>query len=739
MLSENAKKIIKDLYSLNGESIDDVFKRVAKEFATNDTELNQAYKLQKENVWRPNTPVYFNAGSDHPMFSACWVVGLEDTMNSIYDIANVARRIFQHGAGIGIPIGNLRARDAHIYEGKPDAPPTGKSSGPISFMKLYDAVGETTKSGGRARRAAILCCMPVWHPDIMEFITCKEIDGRLSNMNISVSITDGFMKSLEQNTPYQLVSPADGIMTGEVIPSEVWDKLAEMAWKSAEPGVLFIDTINEDNPLRKITLVESTNPCGEQPLWPFTSCNLSSINVAKFCKDGKFDFDALYKVSYDVMGLMDNIIDKMSFPDERFRVNVLKYRPVGIGIMGLSDAMFELDIKYDSNEGIQFAADIMKTITTACVEKSVELAAKKGKFENYDLVKEDVERIVSDHIGGNEKVMAKVKKHGLRNVQFTTCPPTGTTALTADASYGIEPSFGLVFQKTLVETGEKINIINPVFKKRFEKEEWYNETLMEKISANGGSLKGLHGIPKKVRDVFVTAHDIKYKDRIDMQAGLQRHCSSGISSTVNLPNTTTKEEISELYKYAYNEGLKGITIYRDGCRQSQPITFSKGGIEVQSNFKRPSKLPGQVYTIETGNGKLYVTITSHNNRPIEIFMSMGKSGQLFNVFGEALGRVISIALQHGVPLDSVIKTMKGIYSERATWTRFEETDNKPVQILSIPDALAKLLERYYLNDGKEEKDAHLDDRLFCTKCGTYSVILVEGCKTCLNCSESACA
>ncbi len=1515
MLSENAKKIIKDLYSINGEDVDDVFKRVAKEFATNETELNLAFRLQKENVWRPNTPVYFNAGSDHPMFSACWVVGLEDTMNSIYDIANVARKIFQHGAGIGIPIGNLRGKDAHIYEGKPDGPPTGKSSGPISFMKLYDAVGETTKSGGRARRAAILCCMPVWHPDIMEFISCKEIDGRLSNMNISVSITDGFMKALEQNTPYQLINPANGEMTGEVIPLELWNKLTEMAWKSAEPGVLFIDTINKDNPLKKITLIESTNPCvtgdtliavadgrnavsirqlaeegkdipvyckdnngitkirmmrnpritgykqkiysvnlddgscikctgnhkflmkdgsikeaktllsndsimisskwkatieeiiknsnsksqeywltnngkknvfehrliyeelsgkkipkgyvihhkdhnslnnnfdnlvpilkeehdnlhdisgdknpmrrfpeknifnnpevqrrirekyhigakrtketkkrigektkerfldasfrqkhseavsrfmkksgkfdefihnravkyleeckkktdlecyldenivkvkrrcewcnkefyvpfknreqsfcsyscsihsrynifsvnetaenhkivsviedgyedvyngtvdeyhnfgiilnkekitsygrqkleiiytlqcGEQPLWPFTSCNLSSINIAKFCKDGKFDFEALYKVTYDIMGLMDNIIDKMSFPDERFKVNVLKYRPVGIGIMGLSDAMFELDLKYDSNEGRQFAGEVMKTMTTACVEKSADLAAERGPFHDYDKVKDDVIAILSEHTGNNEKVMKKVRKYGVRNIQFTTCPPTGclvgktlvssekgmkkisdyrdalsngpiktvsddgvtdiiryfnqgiantiklttnqgyeiegtynhkirtltngsyvwktlselqendivvmkrgfnnsnnkkvstsmaellgfymadgwwttsgrgkrlhfsvteesknyiisllkeifgnninviyrkrtekygnieinskdvfeefnrlnsikngakntfvpsvildsdretqlsfirgylegdgcirknrgeinfktiseemaktvqimllglgypscvstylpmkkmfienrqlqninlsysisigeyyslklykelygkefqidspatysyrdyvliteeeriffekrrkkivlydnmsfitrqiyehlipqenwnwfvkndlylqkikkieynvnkevhdlevadenhtyiangfithnTTALTADASYGIEPSFGLVFQKTLTETGETINIVNPIFKKRFEKEDWYNEGLMAKITANGGSLKGLHGIPKKVRDIFVCAHDIKYKDRVDMQAELQKYCSSGISSTVNLPSTTTKEEISDLYKYAYKQGLKGITIYRDGCRQSQPITFSKSGTEVQSNFKRPSKLPGQVYTIETGNGKLYITITAHNNRPVEIFMSMGKSGQLFNVFGEALGRVISIALQHGVPLDSIIKTMKGIYSERPTWTRFEETDNRPVQILSIPDAVAKLLERYYLHDGKEEQDDHIDDKLFCTKCGTYSVILVEGCKTCLNCSESACS
>lgn len=1116
-LSDNAKKIIKDLYAINGETPDDVFKRGAREFATNDKEYELAYRLQKENIWRANTPLYFNAGTDHPMYSACWVVGLEDTMSSIYDIANVARKIFQHGAGIGIPVGNLREKDAFIYEGKTDRPPTGKSSGPISFMKLYDAVGETTKSGGRARRAAILCSMQVWHPDIMEFISCKEIDGRLSNMNISVAITDEFMRALDARIPFPLRSPSNGEQVKEVVPTELWDKLVEMAWKTADPGVLFIDTINRYNPLKKIKLIEITNPCvigdtiiavadgrnyvsikqlaeegkdvpvyckdnngitkikmmrnpritgykqkiysvnfddgssvrctgnhkflmkdgstkeakdllsndsvlisakwkatfeeiiknsnsksqeywllndgkknifehrfiyeqisgakipkgyvvhhkdyngsnnnfdnlevlskemhdnlhdisgdknpmrrfpeknifnnsevqrrirekyhigakrteetkkkigektkerfldnifrqkhseavsrsmktsdsfhtyvhdraiqhleeckkktnlecyldgntvmvkrkcewcnkefnvlfknreqsfcsyscsihsrykifsvnetaenhkvvsviengyedvyngtvdefhnfgivldnkkktitgrekieivytlqcGEQPLWPFTSCNLSSINVAKFVKDGKMDFDALYKTAYDVMGLMDNIIDKMIFPDERFKENVLKYRPVGIGIMGLADAFFEMDVKYDGNDGKSMAESIMMTITTACVEKSADLAAERGPFHDYDKVKDDVIAILSEHTGHNEKVMRKVRKYGVRNVQFTTCPPTGTTALTADASYGIEPAFGLVFQKTLSETGETINIVNPVFKRRFEKEEWYNETLLDKIRANGGSLKGLHGVPKKVRDVFVTAHDIRYRDRIDIQASLQKYCSSGISSTVNLPNTTTQEEVSELYKYAYEKGLKGITIYRDGCKRQQPITFKQAGVEVQSNFVRPSKLPAQVYTLETGNGKLYVTVTSHNNRPVEIFMTMGKSGQLFNVFTEALGRSISIALQHGVPVEEIIKTMKGINSDRPWWFRFEETDKKPAQILSIPDGLAKLLERYYTDKSEPVEENYTDDKLFCTKCGTYSVIIIEGCKTCLNCSESACS
>jgi ribonucleoside-diphosphate reductase alpha chain len=742
MLSENAKKIIKDLYSLGTETVDETFIRTAKEFATNDDELKMAFDLQKNNIWRPNTPVYFNAGTDHKIFSACWVIGLEDTMESIYDVANTARKIFQSGAGIGIPIGNLREKEAFIYEGNPDKAPTGKSSGPVSFMKLYDAVGETTKSGGRTRRAAIMCSLPIWHPDIKDFITCKEIDGRLSNMNISVSITDKFMKALEDNVTFPIQSPSNGEQVGEMPAKEVWDKICEMAWRTGDPGVMFIDIMNKYNPLRKIKLVECTNPCGEQPLIPWAACNLSSINVRKFVdlsgKKPTFGFKALYDTAYAVMRLMDNLIDKMHFPDNRFRDTVYKYRPVGIGIMGLADTFFELGLAYDSQEARELAAEIMKTITTACVEASADLAKEKGKFDNYDTVKDDILSIVAEHIGGNKKVMQKVKEFGLRNYQFTTCPPTGTTALTADTSYGIEPSFGLVFQKHLMEGGGTMNMVNPVFKKNFEGESWYNETLLEKIAANGGSLKGLRGIPAEVRSVYVVAHDIKYKDRLDMQASLQQYCSSAISSTINLPQATTKEEISELYRYAYSQGLKGVTIYRDGSKREQPITFTKDQTQVKSNFKRPSKLSAVSHTIETGNGKMYVTISTHNNKPVEIFMSMGKSGQLFNVFSEALGRTISIALQHGVPLESIIKTLININSDRQTWYRFEETDQRPTPILSIPDGIAKLLQRYYINGGKADAE-DVSDRELCPKCATYSIVLAEGCKTCLNCGLSECS
>jgi ribonucleoside-diphosphate reductase alpha chain len=747
-LSENAVRIFKTLYSFQEETIEDTFERVADEFGNTKDEIELAYRLMCEGVWRPNTPAFLNAGKEDKVFSACYVVGLDDSMDSIYDVANVARKIFQYGSGIGIPIGNLRETDALIYEGDSTKIPEGKSSGPITFMKLYDAVGETTKSGGRVRRAAIMCAMPVWHPDIMDFITCKEEDGRLSNMNISVNITDKFMQCLKDRVPFELYTPHSGQMIGSVDSEELWDKLVEMSWKSADPGVIFIDNMNKFNSLKARFLIDTTNPCGEQPLQPFSCCNLSAINLAKFCKpmegnEGRFyfDWDGLYVTTYDVMGLMDNVIDKMDYPDERFKENTQKYRQVGVGPMGLADAMFWLDMRYDSATGKQFAGEVMRIMTMACVDRSATLAMENKPFHDYQVFSKDIEDIVEYHIGhniNNEKtqaVMDKVSTHGLRNSQFTTCQPTGTTALSCDASYGIEPCFGLVFQKNVID-GTKMMVVNSVFEKRFRNESWYDANLINKIFGNGGSLKGIHGIPKEIRDTFIVAHDIKPKDRIDLQASLQRYCSTAISSTVNLPETSTKEEISDLYLYAFDKGLKGVTIYRDGCKENQPVTFKKEDVSVTTGFARPRKLQAEVFTVDTGNGKMYVTISSSNNEPIEIFLQVGKSGQVLNTFSEALGRVVSIALQNKVALEDIIKTLININSDKPVWFRFEETDAKPVQILSVPDGLAKLLQRYYIDQQPQPAQITCAGEL-CPLCGQDSVQMIEGCKTC-QCGYSEC-
>jgi ribonucleoside-diphosphate reductase alpha chain len=742
LLSDNAKKIFETLYSKEKETIDDTFSRVAKEFAVTEVQEKLAFDLQKNNMWRPNTPTYFNAGKKDKdkIFSACYVVSLEDSMDSIYDIANVARKIFQFGSGIGIPIGNLREKEAYIYEGEPEQPPEGKSSGPIVFMKLYDSVGETTRSGGRVRRAAILCSMRIDHPDIEDFIVCKDIDGTLSNMNISVNITDKFIKSLEDKISFELVSVSNGETVKTIDSQKLWELLVDCAWKTADPGVLFIDNINKFNVLKSIKLIETPNPCGEQPLLPFMACNLSAINVSKFVVGNEiFDFDGLEKISGKILELMDNIIDVMAFPDKRFKDNVVRYRPVGIGPMGLSDAMFKLRIKYDSSEGKKFAGEIMKAITKGCVRKSALLAKEKGKFYNYDLVRHDVEDIISQHVDDDEEIMSLVKMYGLRNCQFTTAQPTGTTALSCDCSYGIEPCFGLVFQKNLVD-GSTMHMVNPVFQKEFENESWYTNDLLDKIAKNGGSLKNIRGIPKEIRDIFIVAHDIKPKDRIDVQSELQKYCSTAISSTVNLPSSTTKEEISDLFKYAYEKNLKGITIYRDGSKKNQPVTFKKD--EIVKEFVRPTRLLSETIKIETGNGKLYATIGQHEGKLVEVILQLGKGGKDMYAMSEALGRSISVGLQHGAPIQAYIKQFRSINSDKPTWTRLEEEDKRPVQVLSVPDGLAKLLERYYSNGGDNlaiSKVECISEEILCPKCKINYLKEIEGCLSCPACGYSKCS
>jgi len=738
-LSDNAVKIFESLYCFQDESIKDAFIRVANEFGTKKEELDLAFNLLSSGYWRPNTPTWLNAGTNHKVFSACYVVGLRDSMDSIYDVANTARKIFQHGAGIGIPIGNLRESESWIYENNVDMLPRGKSSGPITFMKLYDAVGETTKSGGRVRRAAILCPMPVWHPDILNFIKCKEEDGRLANMNISVSITDKFIEALENNIPFNLVTPYNGEKVAEINPQELWDTMATMAWKTADPGVFFIDTVNKFNPLSSDFLIETSNPCGEQFLIPDSCCNLSAINVHKFVNDDEYNWNGLYKCAFDIMGLMDNIIDTMDYPDERFKENCLKYRPIGVGPMGMADALFDLGLRYDGPEGRKFAGKVMKTITTACIHKSALLAEQKEPYYNYDRYKDKMEQIIETHIGLNdselldttEEVINLVREHGVRNVQFTTCMPTGTTALSCDASYGMEPSFGLVFQKNLI-SGEKMMVVNKIFEKKYKNEDWFNDTLIERVFKNGGTLKNLRGIPKEVREVFVTAHDIKYRDRIDMQSEIQMFTSNGISSTINLPKETTKDEISEIYLYAYKKGLKGITIYRDGSKKNQPVTFCE--TEETKEFKRPNVMDSKTYTVETGNGKMYVIVSDYKGKPLELFINLGKSGQILNTLTEALGRTVSIALQRGVPVEEIIKTLININSDKIAWHKFEETDKRPVQVLSIPDGIAKLLSKYYSGltyEGEMQGE-------ICEKCGN-SMTAVEGCFSCSACGHSRCS
>jgi ribonucleoside-diphosphate reductase alpha chain len=483
--------------------------------------------------------------------------------------------------------------------------------------------------------------------------------------------------------------------------------------------------------------------CGETPMVPWLSCNLAMINVAKFVKeDSAYDWAKLFETAYNLCGLMNNMLDKMDFPDERFKDRTLKYKPVGIGPAGLSDALFLLGLKYNGKDGRDFAEEVMRTITHGAVRKSVELARESEPFHNYDKHKDNVERIVESLIKTDseddevETTLNLLKEYGTVNSVNTTAAPTGTTALSCDCSYGIEPSFGLVFGKNLI-TGEKIKIVNPIFEQKFKNEPWFTADTIEKIFANGGSLKNIRGIPKEVKDVFVVAHDIKPKDRIEMQACLQKRVSLAISSTINLPSHTSVEEVSEIYKLSYELGLKGVTVYRDGCKKNQPVVFKKEGQNVTSTFERPPSLPSMKHCIEMVDGKLYVDVVRYNDRIVELWLDYGKSGQDINGLLEALGKSLSTGFQHGVPKEAYIKQFEGIKGEYSSWFRFDPDDKKPVQLFSIPDAVAKLLKRFYTkNNGELDSDDKYD---MCPKCQTKSVIMAEGCSTCMSCGASQCS
>lgn len=483
--------------------------------------------------------------------------------------------------------------------------------------------------------------------------------------------------------------------------------------------------------------------CGEVPVPPWFSCNLGMINVAKFVKDGAYNWEGLFEASYNLCTLMNNMIDVMDFPDKRFKEQTLKYRPVGIGPAGLSDAMFLLGLRYNGKDGKDFAEEIMRTITHGSIRRSIELAKERGPFHNYDKHKEHMERITKSLIkaeGDDEvdKTLELLAKHGALNSATTVCAPTGTTALSCDCSYGIEPCFGLVYEKNLI-TGQKMKLINPIFEEKYKNEQWFTSDLVEKIFANGGSLKNIRGIPKDVKEVFIVAHDIKPKDRVEIQAGIQARTFLAISSTVNLPSTSTPEEISEIYKLAYELGLKGVTVYRDGCKKSQPVTFKKEGLEVKSNFERPTKLDSVKHCIQLTEGKLYVDVVKHEGRIVEIWLDYGKSGQDINGLLEALGKSLSTGVQHGVPKEAYIKQFKNIKGDFPVWWKFEENDKKPTQLHSIPDALAKLLERYYISEEIVYNECIGFESETCPKCQNKSLIKIEGCATCQSCGWSKCS
>ncbi len=699
-ISENSRKVLERRYlrkAADGnpaETVEEMFWRVATNIAEAERIYDENadtlavarkfYKMMARLEFLPNSPTLMNAGRELQQLSACFVLPIEDSMESIFEAVKNTALIHKSGGGTGFSFSRLRP------SGDTVGSTSGISSGPISFMTVFDGATEAIKQGG-TRRGANMGILRVDHPDILDFITCKEDNDKLNNFNISVSLTEKFMAALESDGEYELINPRTGLPVRKLRARDVFDKIVRMAWKNGDPGIIFLDRINEHNPTPHVGEIESTNPCGEQPLLPYESCNLGSINLARMVRRRdvdcgtafELDEERLRETVREAVHFLDNVIDMNRYPIEEIAVTTRSNRKIGLGVMGFADLLIMLGIPYDSAEAIATAERVMGIIQETGHEASGELAKTRGVFPNY-----------------KGSIYDKANKP-MRNATVTTIAPTGTISIIASCSSGIEPLFALAFTRTVME-GTALLEVNPLFKEIARQRGFDSEEIMQEV-AEKGSLHDIKEIPDEIKRLFVTAHDITPEWHIKMQAAFQKFTDNAVSKTVNFPNSATVEDVAKVYTLAYKLGCKGVTVYRDGSRDMQVLTRGKSAStpvakkpEEPSQPATPTVRPrgeiafGITRKIKTGCGNLYVTINEdEEGRPIEIFTQIGKAGGCVASQCEAMGRMTSLALRTGVDPQDIIKQMRGI------------SCHLPVgygagKVTSCSDALAKALEWYIL-------------------------------------------
>jgi ribonucleoside-diphosphate reductase alpha chain len=696
-----------------------------------DSLAGEFYDFMARMEFIPNSPTLMNAGRELGQLSACFVLPIEDSMESIFDGLKNTALIHKSGGGTGFSFSRLRPANDLVASTK------GVSSGPISFMEVFNAATEAIKQGG-TRRGANMGCLRVDHPDILEFITCKRQTDRLNNFNISVLATDKFMDALEKDEEYDLYNPRSKRSEKRYSARKVFELIVDSAWRNGEPGVIFIDRMNEKNPTPALGLIESTNPCGEQPLLPYESCNLGSINLARMVKaaDGRWevDWDKLRHTVRLSVRFLDNVIDVNRYPIDLIEKNTKGNRKIGLGVMGFADLLFMLDIPYNSEEAVAFGAKLMEFLDTEALKMSQELGKQKGSFPNFG------------------KSIYAGKMEALRNATRTTIAPTGTISIIAGCSSGIEPLFAIVFIRNVMDKTEMPEI-NPVFEQRIRDRGLYSSELMKDI-AGKGTLHEISCIPDDLKRVFVTAHDITPQWHIRMQAAFQKYTDNAVSKTVNFPHEATPQDIEDVYVMAYELGCKGVTVYRDRSRDEQVLNIGevkRGGAEKAPESRitprpRPSETTGSTQKSGTGCGNLYITINSDEAGMCEVFATMGKSGGCAASQIEAIGRLTSLALRAGVDPDSIVKQLKGIRCPSPLLGRGGMT-------YSCADAIGKAVEKSSRKGGAapvEEAPAETTLDAFATHTNGHGNVVgacpdcggplrhEAGCMVCKFCGYSKC-
>ncbi len=708
------------------ETPDDMFQRVAKTIADAEkcfakgekpAELaKEFYRMMTTLEFLPNSPTLMNAGRELGQLSACFVLPVGDSMEEIFEAIKQTALIHKSGGGTGFAFSRIRPANDVVLSTK------GISSGPLSFMKVFDAATETIKQGG-TRRGANMGILRVDHPDIMAFIMCKRDQTVLTNFNISVGLTEKFMEAVEKDEEYDIINPRSGEPAGRKSARKVFDHIIDLAWNNGEPGIIFLDRLNRDNPTPHVGAIEATNPCGEQPLLPYESCNLGSLNLARMVTaKGEVDWDKLGHAVAMATRFLDNVIEINKYPIPQISEMTRSNRKIGLGVMGWADMLILLGIPYDSDEAVELGEKLMKFITDKSRATSRELAKERGAFPNF------------------KGSIYDGKGHGgpVRNATCTTIAPTGTISIIANCSSGIEPLFAVSYVRQVLDN-DKLIEVHPLFEKIAKERGFYSKELMQKI-AEHGTVQDIDEIPDDIRRVFVTSHDITPEDHIRMQAAFQKHTDNAVSKTVNFCNDASRDEVAQVYRLAYQLDCKGVTIYRDGSRDMQVLSVGKEKkAEEEVPFEsqksrvkrdRPRALAGTTYQMQTGCGPLYVTINEDQAGLFELFTTMGKAGGCASSQCEAIGRLVSLAWRSGVQARQAVKQLIGITCHKPSGFG----DNR---VTSCADAVAKAIQTHMAEHGREELQ-HAISGGACPECGG-AVEHEGGCCVCHACGYSECA
>ncbi|MBQ10259.1 MAG: ribonucleoside-diphosphate reductase, adenosylcobalamin-dependent [Planctomyces sp.] len=702
-LTENAKVVLDRRYlskDRDGNILEDssgMFRRVAQNLSQADLNYGATEEQRQatedefyEMMWRleslPNSPTLMNAGRELQQLSACFVLPIDDALDSIFDKVKQTALIHKSGGGTGFSFTRLRPSGDMVGS------TGGIASGPVSFIRAFDTATDVVKQGG-TRRGANMGILNVDHPDIRAFIQSKEDGKNLTNFNISIGITGDFMERVKAGHDYDLVNPRTGVVVGRENARDIFDLAVDMAWKTGDPGLIFLDEINKFNPNPQLGRIESTNPCGEQPLLPFESCNLASVNLARMVRhrDGEvtMDWDRLAEVVRTTVHLLDNVIDMNNYPIQEIEDMSKSTRRIGLGVMGFSDLLIEMGIRYDSEEGLELAEQVMGRINRETAMASSELSQIRGTFPAWE-----GSAYSADGPFGAAKPM--------RNSAPTTIAPTGTISIIAGASSGIEPLFALSYVRNVMDNTRLVEV-NPYFEAVARREGFYTEELMEQL-AETGSLETLD-VPEWVKEVFRTSHDINPEWHVRMQAAFQRHTDNSVSKTINFPHDATLGDVANAYTMAYELGCKGITVYRDGSKSGQVLSTGGTGKQVASDSgtalaellgadqpgfqtprRRPQSIRGVTERVRTGHGNMYVTINfDEEGTPFEVFGNLGKAGGCDSAQLEAISRLVSLALRSGLDPKIVIEQLRGITCCPA-W-------DEGTLVRSGPDAVALAMER----------------------------------------------